>query len=200
MADSARPEVCPRCGSRRVARILWDKFFSLSTSDRAQVDAGRTILGRSGPLFDRADPNFLPDWGCLDCVPLWADVHRLALQVLERQEAKEAAVRDHNFELAARLRGQQERLEPERAALVGRIRRCLSAQPMVGWLPAQWRTSDVVGLARGIDADRAFDRLPLLADALMDAGCADEQVIAHCREPGDHLRGCWVVEFALGRE
>jgi hypothetical protein len=38
----------------------------------------------------------------------------------------------------------------------------------------RWRTADTVGLARGIYEDRAFDRLPLLADALMDAGCADE--------------------------
>src|SRR5262249_49090048 len=39
-----------------------------------------------------------------------------------------------------------------------------------------WRSADVVGLARGIYVERAFDRLPLLADALMDAGCADEQI------------------------
>jgi hypothetical protein len=133
-------------------------------------------------------------------VPLWADVHRLALQELEWQGAKGEAVEAQDFELAARLRDRQDRLAPEQAALVGRLRPCLSPVPVVAWLPRRWRTSDVVGLARGIDADRAFDRLPLLADALMDAGCADEQVLAHCREPREHVRGCWVVEFALGRE
>ncbi|HEY3787631.1 MAG TPA: hypothetical protein VGL71_02195, partial [Urbifossiella sp.] len=44
-----------------------------------------------------------------------------------------------------------------------------------------WRTSTVVDLARGIFADRAFDRLPILADALLDADCDEEQVLRHCR-------------------
>jgi hypothetical protein len=64
----------------------------------------------------------------------------------------------------------------------------------------RWRTADTLGLARGIYEDRAFDRLPLLADALMDAGCADEQVIGHCRSEGAHVRGCWVVDLVLGKE
>jgi hypothetical protein len=64
----------------------------------------------------------------------------------------------------------------------------------------RWRTADTVGLARAIYDDRAFDRLPLLADALMDAGCADEQVLGHCRGDGPHVRGCWVVDLVLGKE
>jgi hypothetical protein len=65
---------------------------------------------------------------------------------------------------------------------------------------SRWRTEDVLGLARGIYEDRAFDRLPLLADALMDAGCDDQQVLGHCRSEGPHARGCWVVDLALGKE
>lgn len=57
-----------------------------------------------------------------------------------------------------------------------------------------WLTEAVVGLAHGIVADRAFDRLPILADALEDAGCADEDVLAHCRAGGPHARGCAVVD------
>ena len=64
----------------------------------------------------------------------------------------------------------------------------------------RWRTSDSVGVARGIYEDRAFERLPILADALMDAGCADEQVLSHCRGEGPHVRGCWVVDLVLGKE
>ena len=67
-------------------------------------------------------------------------------------------------------------------------------------LDPHWRTGDVLGLARGIYEDRAFDRMPLLADALMDAGCDDEQVIGHCRGEGPHVRGCWVVDLVLGKE
>jgi hypothetical protein len=64
----------------------------------------------------------------------------------------------------------------------------------------RWRTSDTLGLARGIYEERAFDRMPLLADALMDAGCDDEQVLSHCRSEGPHVRGCWVVDLVLGKE
>ena len=63
----------------------------------------------------------------------------------------------------------------------------------------RWRTTNVVGLAQAIYDDKAFDRMPLLADALMDAGCEDEQVIGHCRGPGPHVRGCWVVDLVLGK-
>ena len=63
----------------------------------------------------------------------------------------------------------------------------------------RWRTADAVGLARGIYDERAFDRLPLLADALMDAGCATSRS-SHCRGDGPHVRGCWVVDLVLGKE
>ncbi len=65
---------------------------------------------------------------------------------------------------------------------------------------SRWRTADVLGLARGIYEDRAFERLPLLADALMDAGCDSEDTLSHCRGPGPHVRGCWVVDLVLGEE
>jgi hypothetical protein len=64
----------------------------------------------------------------------------------------------------------------------------------------RWRTADVLGLARAVYADRVFDRLSLLADALMDAGCDADAVLAHCRGPGPHARGCWVVDLVLGKE
>jgi hypothetical protein len=65
---------------------------------------------------------------------------------------------------------------------------------------SRWRTSDVLGLARAIYDDKAFERMPILADALMDAGCEDEQVIAHCRGERPHVRGCWVVDLVLGKQ
>jgi hypothetical protein len=64
----------------------------------------------------------------------------------------------------------------------------------------RWRTSDTVGLARGIYEEPTFDRLPLFGDALMDAGCDDEAILAHCRSEGPHVRGCWVVDLVLGKE
>ena len=62
-----------------------------------------------------------------------------------------------------------------------------------------WLTSTVVALAEGIYADRAFDRMPILADALMDAGCDNDDVLTHSRGDGPHVRGCWVVDLVTGR-
>ncbi|MFO0800390.1 MAG: hypothetical protein U0804_23220 [Gemmataceae bacterium] len=60
-----------------------------------------------------------------------------------------------------------------------------------------WRTAAVVGLARGILEELAFDRMPVLADALEDADCCDADLLAHCRGEGPHVRGCWVVDAVL---
>lgn len=57
----------------------------------------------------------------------------------------------------------------------------------------------VVQLAEGIYEDRAFDRLPILADALEDAGCRDEDLLHHCRHGGEHVRGCWAVDHILAK-
>ncbi len=62
-----------------------------------------------------------------------------------------------------------------------------------------WQTEAVVGIARGIYEDRAFERMPILADALQDAGCENADILTHCREPGVHVRGCWVVDLVLGK-
>jgi hypothetical protein len=63
-----------------------------------------------------------------------------------------------------------------------------------------WLSSDVVALARGISEGGAFDRLPVLADALLDAGCDDPDVLGHCRSAGPHDRHCWVIDSVLGKE
>jgi hypothetical protein len=63
-----------------------------------------------------------------------------------------------------------------------------------------WLTSTVVALARGIYDDRAFERMPILADALEDSGCDHADVLAHCRgAEATHVRGCWVVDLLLGK-
>ncbi len=63
-----------------------------------------------------------------------------------------------------------------------------------------WLTSTVVTLARVGYDDRAFDRLPILADALEDSGCTDQTILDHCRSGGEHVRGCWVLDLLLDKE
>ena len=62
-----------------------------------------------------------------------------------------------------------------------------------------WRTSDAVALAQSMYNSRDFTAMPILADALQDAGCENEHVLTHCRAPGPHARGCWVVDGVLGK-
>ena len=62
-----------------------------------------------------------------------------------------------------------------------------------------WLTSDVTAMARGMYEMRDFAAMPILADALQDAGCENADVLDHCRGPGPHVRGCWVVDLVLGK-
>jgi hypothetical protein len=66
-------------------------------------------------------------------------------------------------------------------------------------LESHWLSSNVRDLARTIYDHRAFERLPILADALMDAGCDNDGILDHCRGPGPHARGCSVVDLLLGK-
>jgi hypothetical protein len=64
----------------------------------------------------------------------------------------------------------------------------------------EWCTDTAVALARTMYDSRDFGAMPILADALQDAGCDDEDILSHCRDPKQvHVRGCWVVDLVLGK-
>lgn len=63
-----------------------------------------------------------------------------------------------------------------------------------------WHDRTVPRLAQSIYDDRAFERMPILADAMEEAGCDDKAILRHCRQPGPHARGCWVLDLLLGEE
>ncbi|MBN9518744.1 hypothetical protein J0H58_09530 [bacterium] len=88
-----------------------------------------------------------------------------------------------------------ERPHPGHAGLLRDIFGLLPFREVV--VPPHWRSEAVVALARGISAERAFERLPVLADALEDAGCDCQEVLEHCRGPNHHVRGCWVIDEVL---
>jgi hypothetical protein len=62
-----------------------------------------------------------------------------------------------------------------------------------------WGTDTAVSLARQMYGSRDFSAMPILADALQDAGCDNAEILDHCRGPGPHVRGCWVVDLVLGK-
>jgi hypothetical protein len=62
-----------------------------------------------------------------------------------------------------------------------------------------WRTNTVLSLARTMYESRDFGAIPILADALQDAGCDNDAILSHCRSEGPHVRGCWVLDVVLGK-
>jgi hypothetical protein len=76
--------------------------------------------------------------------------------------------------------------------------RCIFGNPFrpVAFDPA-WRTPNVTAIAQTIYEDRRFEDMPILADALEEAGCTSADILDHCRQPGEHARGCWLVDLIL---
>jgi hypothetical protein len=62
-----------------------------------------------------------------------------------------------------------------------------------------WFTSTALALAQQMYESRDFSAMPILADALQDAGCDNEEILQHCRGENIHVRGCWVVDLLTGR-
>lgn len=84
--------------------------------------------------------------------------------------------------------------EAKQAAML----RCVFGNPFRPiTLNPSWLTSTVLALANCIYQEKAFDRMPFLADALQDAGCDNEDILNHCRRSGEHVRGCWCVDLIL---
>lgn len=87
-------------------------------------------------------------------------------------------------------------IAPLMEAVWERIRHEIPDRPVVP--DAAWRTTTVLSLARQMRTTGDYCAMPILADALQDTGCAEETVLAHCRRPGPHVRGCWVIALLLG--
>ena len=66
------------------------------------------------------------------------------------------------------------------------------------WLA--WDDGTVRKMALGIRQRGRYGDLPILHDALLDAGCDNEDILAHCRTQHEHVRGCWVIDLLLGKE
>ncbi len=119
-----------------------------------------------------------------------ADYGHPALRAAHFALYPETAERAATWAFYARRRRDKDGERAAQAALV----RCIFGNPFrpspVIEVPALVRK-----LAHAIYEERAFERLPVLADALEEAGCTDAALLAHCRQPGEHARGCWVIDL-----
>ncbi|HMC63349.1 MAG TPA: hypothetical protein VKI65_00265 [Gemmataceae bacterium] len=66
--------------------------------------------------------------------------------------------------------------------------------------PSWLKDRTVQKLAQDIYDERAFARLPILGEALANAGCTNPDILTHCRQPAEHWRGCWLIDLLLAKE
>ena len=107
--------------------------------------------------------------------------------------AKEQAIGNQDYELAARQRDEAEKTYRKREALVRDWIASRAVDPF--WLSAN--DGAALKLAQRISGERRWDLMPRLADALEQAGCTDAELLNHCRQPGEHSNNCWVVDLLL---
>ncbi|HYT89018.1 MAG TPA: hypothetical protein VEL76_09940, partial [Gemmataceae bacterium] len=195
---------------RRVGRFISDDRSRnvLEVAERfaeGRVSAQELATARVGVLFGAAWLAAEPD--------AWQAATESA-QAAARAVAREAA------RAAATAAAQRKVLEEERwrardtawfealhaeQAEQCRLLRCLfgpggnaAVQPDPDWLA--WGDRTVSRLAQAILDEGEFSHLPILADALEEAGCSDQEILGHLRGPGPHARGCWAIDLLLARE
>jgi hypothetical protein len=141
-----------------------------------------------------------------------------AAYLLSRKAVQEAGLeenwRDSRFGKWTKATGQLRRKERchrltddtvvlEHAAQAELLRCILGPLPFrpVDLPPAvlAWNGGIIPNLAQVVYDEYHFEDLPILADALEEAGCTDADLLAHCRQPGTHARGCWVIDILLGK-
>jgi hypothetical protein len=83
------------------------------------------------------------------------------------------------------------------------LMRCIFGNPFrpatlnPAWLT--WHDGLLISMAQQMYDSRDFTDMSILADALEEAGCTNQDILDHCRSGGEHVRGCWVVDLVLGK-
>jgi serine/threonine protein kinase len=185
---------------------VWEQFdFSLPRENRFPTGALTPAYAAPEVFGGRTTPH--------------CDQYSLAIVYQELLTSARPFRSSNLFEIIAQHTGAEpdlSRLPAEDRAVIGRAlsgqadRRfqccvdLLRAFPDNPWrqaaIPPTWLNSSVSNIARAIDRKEAFDRLPILADALEEAGCTESAMLAHCHSDGPHVRGCWVVDLILGKK
>jgi hypothetical protein len=171
----------------QVAEAFADGLADRMELEAAAIDAAVDTGSRDAPEY----PERITAWVvCAEDALLAAE---------DASEWATRAIAKH----AERTSAWQGALAAEQAAHAELLRDTLgnpfvSVTANASWLA--WNNSTVTNLAQAIYADRAFDRLPILADALEDAGCNQQDILNHLRGGGEHCRGCWALDLVLGRE
>lgn len=159
----------------------WDAAFQVLLRSLSALSPDSTSTGRSHPLTG----DEIAAWAasraihrsCNVTSQTWQQVRDAVLMIEGTSAAKTEAKA-----MASLLR-----------EIFGNPFRCVAVDPA-------WRTSTVICLAETIYDECRFTAVPILADALEDAGCTNQDILEHCRSGAGHVRGCWVVDQVLGKE
>ena len=124
-----------------------------------------------------------------------------AALVIAASAAHAARMSSIHAAIALQLDSEWESPKEERARQAALLRDVLGNPFRPVTFDPAWRTSDAVLLARGMYESRDFGAMPILADALQDAGCTSDDLLNHLRDPNaTHVRGCWALDLVLGKE
>jgi len=128
----------------------------------------------------------------------WSDLALFAVQAAASENAVFATIEDARRALAS---AEDIPVEEAGRRLFHPYRDITAKPATLLSFPALWHTDTTVLLAQQMYESREFSAMPILADALQDAGCDNEDVLNHCRDPNQvHVRGCWVVDLVLGKQ
>ena len=185
-------ENCRRAaGSGPLAALRLNRAWVLAGNARAlaQIHAQRKVARGTATPVDAAVARGSLQIPCRHCT---ASRSGWKPECDERNEIDELELRDR---WATRLRELRTLMAVECNPMA------LSGPPGPGVAPTPdaWRTDTVVAIVAQMRATRDYSVMPILADALQDAGCDDPIVLAHCRRPGSHGCTCWVIRQLLGR-
>jgi hypothetical protein len=152
----------------------------------------------------------------------WRELRALARAIKVEKVAGRAYVPNEQAALVAIKLTVEAVRSGEASELSAARRACATAEPGQGALLAQcdlirdlfepyrpvtlerawrrWNNGAVVGLASVIHAERRYDEVAVLGDALEEAGCTEGPLLAHCRSERRHTLGCWAVDTIIGKE
>jgi hypothetical protein len=203
-------------GSRAVVETAERFAEGAATAEQLATALAAAPRPPSGnlPAWRAWGPAMGAAWGAADLNPLHAArlASRLAAQAAAEQAARATEgkanwaeahrPRLHKLSYGLSARRPTPDPMPERRAQADLLRDIFANPFRTVFVDPGWRRwqDDLVGrMLTDINERRAFAELPILADALEDAGCADRTILDHCRGPGPHVSGCWVVDLLLGK-
>jgi hypothetical protein len=181
---------------RKAVEIAEEFADQACSSERLKEEwdaEGVTAVGHAIDGATAADARWGADWAAKNAVQAATEFR---LRDLKRPDSREKI----RAWMMRRLEREESSEQSERKIQAARLRDIFGNPFRPVPFDPSWRARNVIGLANSIYDERAFDKMPELGDALERAGCRDEATLSHCREPGEHVRSCWVVDLVLGKE